>query len=279
MKLDYFTLLSKSPLKLNICSIKSPLLREIDEITIQTYNNYLNILLLNIDLYYKMIEENDGSYLTYYSPEEKELILRIKDEYEKMLDEEKSNIQTLSILAFDFKIMDTIEKALDFFLVEQIKYFPKEKSFFVFDGTKDDKGNLIPTGRIDDSNYSIIVDLILQKNSVVKKAANEDEKKVKNQKALEILKKLKKGQEELDKVKKFDKKMELGNIISSVAARNKNGLNILNIWDITIYQLYDQFNRVNINDTQDRTLTSVSVWGDKENQFNPNLWLENIYYN
>ncbi len=279
MRLDYFTLLSKSPLKLNICSVKSPLLREIDEITIQTYNNYLNILLLNIDLYYKTITENDNLYLSYYSPEEKELILRIKGEYEKMSDEEKSNIQTLSILVFDFKIMDTIEKALDFFLVEQIKYFPKEKSFFVFDDTKDDKGNLIPISQINESSYSIVVDLILQRNSVVKKATNEDEKKAKNETALKILRKLKKGQEELDKVKKVDKKMELGNIISSVAARNKNGLNILNIWDITIYQLYDQFNRVKINDSQDKTLTSVSVWGDKENQFNPNLWLENIYYN
>jgi len=273
MKLDYFTLLSKSPLKLNICSIKSPLLREIDEITIQTYNNYLNILLLNINMYYKTITENDNHYLSFYSPEEKDLILKIKDEYDKMADEEKANIQILSILAFDFNIMDTIEKALNFFIVELVKYSPKEKSFFVFDGKVDDKGNSVPNGQINETNYSTVVDLILQRNGRNKKEDQEDLPKFKDEKTKLLWLKIQKAKN--NKKKEVDENMELANIISSLAAFGQ-GLNIINIWDMTVYQLYDQFHRERANHYFNISSMSVACWGDKDNHYNGEKWYENI---
>ena len=99
--------------------------------------------------------------------------------------------------------------------------------------------------------------------------------KIKSKKALEIMKKLQKGRNEKTKQTKLDKNMELGNIISSVANRSKT-LNILNIWELTIFQLYDCFSRLSNNNIYDIQSISVAVWGDKDNHFDATSWFNKI---
>ncbi len=65
--------------------------------------------------------------------------------------------------------------------------------------------------------------------------------------------------------------MSLPNIISSVAVRSLS-LNWINIWDITIYQLFNEFERLQIIDQYDIASTQVSVWGDKEKKFKFGAW-------
>ena len=91
-------------------------------------------------------------------------------------------------------------------------------------------------------NFDMIRDIILQRNHIVRNNTNSG--KIVKKKSLEIYNKILKGREELNKVKnkKQDSEMELGNLISALAS-NHNSLNILNIWDITVFQLYDQFER------------------------------------
>ena len=64
-------------------------------------------------------------------------------------------------------------------------------------------------------------------------------------------------------------------MISSISAHSKT-LNILNIWDLTIFQLYDQFARMRNDDLYMMNSTSVSVWGDKENKFDDTIWFSII---
>lgn len=77
----------------------------------------------------------------------------------------------------------------------------------------------------------------------------------------------------LKKMKAFESKqtsndegLDLKDICSILCSAPDNGINILNIGDLTIYQVYEQFERLNIKEKHDRLLP---VWanghlGDKE---------------
>lgn len=89
------------------------------------------------------------------------------------------------------------------------------------------------------------------------------------------MEKLKKGREEKAKQTKADKNMELGNIISAIANKSQS-LNILNIWDLTIFQLWDCFSRLSNNNMYDIQSMSVAAWGDKDNHFDATAWFKRI---
>ena len=69
--------------------------------------------------------------------------------------------------------------------------------------------------------------------------------------------------------------MELGNIISAVANKS-HSLHIMNIWDLTIFQLWDCFSRLSNNSIYDIQSMSVAAWGDKDNHFDPTAWFQTI---
>ena len=69
--------------------------------------------------------------------------------------------------------------------------------------------------------------------------------------------------------------MELGNIISAVANKSQS-LNILNIWDLTVYQLWDCFSRLSNNSIYDIQSMSVAAWGNKDNYFDATAWFKRI---
>ena len=72
-----------------------------------------------------------------------------------------------------------------------------------------------------------------------------------------------------------NKDLALGNIISVVANKHPS-INILNIWELTIYQLWDTFNRLSNNNIYDISALSVAVWGDEKKQFNISDWFKRI---
>ena len=101
MKLDHFTLISRKPLKVtNVGSIKPIFLHEIEDITIHVYNNFLSILMLDIDTYYKWMEKEDD-YFRYYSQEQKQKVLDVKKQYEELDTEEKLSVSFYDLLMYD----------------------------------------------------------------------------------------------------------------------------------------------------------------------------------
>ena len=277
MKLDYFTLLSPSPVYLNgIGSIKSPTLNEISEITYNLYQYYISILLLDIDSYYKNLEKDDYLYLNNFTDTEKEIILKIKKEYDDLEDNKKQNVFFYNILVFDKLVINTIVNAFNFFFVDEITYNENDRVFLLMNGLKDNDGNNVVTGIIHEGNYEDVIDLILQRINIEKPKNEIKGGKPKNKIAEKIMKKM----ESATKIqkKKKDEKLELGNIISSVASHSKS-LNIVNIWDATIFQIYDQFTRNRLDDSYSMNSTSVSVWGDKDKKFNDTLWFSTIHRN
>ena len=239
MKLSYFDLISPCPIHVSgVGDIFSPTLRRIAQIGAETYNFYLSLLLAD----------------------------------------EKT-------LFSDDAMTDFLINALAFFFKEEIFYYSDERCFIVTNnaasvitdiealsgGRKLSDTDIV--GVITGDNFSQICDLILQLNNI--KRRDEDISKVKNKKALDILKKIQKGRAERQKNKKADKNMEIANIISAVANRHPS-LNMINIWDLTIYQLWDAFARLSNNSIYDIQSMSVAAWGDKDNHFDAAAWFKRI---
>lgn len=274
MKLDYFSLISPLSFYVNgVGSIKSPTLREISKINYYTYQVYLSNLLLDPDSYYEMIDKTEGAYLCNFTEQEKDVILRIRSEYMNLDEKSKEDTSIYNIMVFDKFLIDSLLCTLNFFFEDEIIYDIKKRVFILFNGTVDDNNRKTPTGMIHENNYNEIIDIILQRVNVDKKKDEHKNLKVKNKTAERLLKKMKKAKKETEK--KEDKKMEIGNLISSISAHSKT-LNILNIWDLTIFQLYDQFTRMRYEDSYVMNSTSVSVWGDKENKFDDTIWFSII---
>ena len=256
MKLEYFDLLSPTPIHIgNIGHIKSPTLKEISQIGYQQYNGYLSILLLTPENYFKSMDKDKF------------------EQYQALDDETKMKISMFEIMLSNKDLLFAYLDAFNFFFVEYLAFDPNKKVFCIYSSQKDIENKIKPLGIINSNIFGDVCDIMLQLNNIFRDYANEDYKKVKNNRALEILKKLKKGQAEQNKKNKFDKRVELSNVISALSAYHNN-LNMVNIWDLTVFQLYDQFKRLQSNSIFNMNSMSVSVWGDKDNKFDATRWYQ-----
>ena len=83
-------------------------------------------------------------------------------------------------------------------------------------------------------------------------------------------------QETKKKEKQATIDVSVPNVISSTAAKSA-GLNIINIWDATLFQLYDQFSKTQNDDIHYLNSVRVAVWGDEKNTYDHTLWYKNNY--
>lgn len=188
-------------------------------------------------------------------------------QYDLLSDTEKLQFDIFKLLASSKRTRDLLQDILNFFIKEDVIYSHNLNGFLIQMENKD-------IGIITKEIYPSICDLICQRNCI-KSNQEEDLSKVKNKKALEIMKKLQKGRIEKAKQSNADKNMELGNIISAIANKSYS-LNILNIWDLTIYQVWDCFQRLSNNNIYNIQSMSVAAWGDKDNRFDAAAWFKTI---
>lgn len=250
--------------------IISPTLRNISKIGYYAYNIHVDTLLSNIQSYYKLIENNSEMYFAACSQEQKAIIREIQRDYYEMDEVKRRSVSFLHIFAFDPIYLQRVLCALNFFFVEYVEFDKEKMSFILYEKELKSEEEVKPVGYICGRNYEAVVDLILQRICMSKSDIDSDNVKVKNKITAKLLEKIKKGAKK--KEKKADNKMQIPNIISSLATHSKS-LNIINIWDITVYQLIDQFKKQQIEDTYSITASSVSAWGDKDNKFDGTMWL------
>ena len=248
MKLSYFELLSPDPVSIpDLGSIQSPKLRDISLLGYPVYQSYLAVLLMDLKEYFTMAG--------------------CSEQYESLSEEEKTQLDLFELLTANAQTLALLQDMLNFFIREDVLYSPKHNGFIV-------QGNGKTTGIITKSNYSQLCGLICQR-ICIHSGQMEEPSNIKSKKALEIMKKLQKGRTEKAKQTAPDKNMELGNIISAVANRS-HSLHIMNIWDLTIFQLWDCFSRLSNNSIYDIQSMSVAAWGDKDNHFDPTAWFQTI---
>lgn len=251
MKLSYFELLSNDPIRIpQAGSILSPRLKDISAIGMQTYQYYLSILIMDFN--------------TCLS------ILGLEEEFRMLPEDDRPNLSTFDLLLTNASFCTLLTDILNFFIKEDVIFSPEHRCFFIKEGNE-------ITGRITREVYPRICDVICQRNNI-KSNLKKDPSEVKSKKASEILKKLQKGRASKANQTKSDANMELGNIISAVAGKS-HSLNLLNIWDLTIFQLWDCFARLSSNSIYDIQSMSVAAWGNKDHSFDAAAWFQRIYTN
>lgn len=252
LKLDYFNLISPTPIPIqNLGHLLSPTLRQISEIGVDVYNYYLSIILMTPKMFFTMLKQ--------------------QEQFERLSDEEKNSLNIFDLFILNEETKELLRKIIDFFIVEDVIFYEPNNCFIVSSDVSNIQDNII--GIISRENYSTLCDLICQLNNIKSKEI-EDLSKAKG-KALEILKKIQKGRTEKQKNSKADKNLELGNVISAVANKHPS-LNMINIWNLTVCQLWDTFARLTNNSIYDIQSMSVAAWGNKENHFDTTAWFKRI---
>lgn len=249
MKFTYEDLISGDSIPVNgVGHIRSPRLRELkptEGIGSWTYSLYLNILAW-----------------------EKEDLIRFMQAYtNKKLNALVKNdkLSTFDVLTIIEPPRKILQEVIAFFLDEEIEW-DKIKFCYI---TKL-KGNVI--GSINRKNFDEVRDMMLQVNYVSlghsTKPANFSSVKAKSlwEKAQKYLK------EDAQK-STSDKRMQLGNIISKLSCV-LTGYTLLNIYDLTIFQLYDQFFQYGYLRAMDLSEMAYSNHGGKD--FDIQAWLKPI---
>lgn len=252
MKLEYFDLISPLPLDIvGVGRVKSPKLIEVADLSYYVYTQYVSCLRMKPDDYI--------------------------DTFKK--DEDLNLFTKFDLILYDSEFRKIINKALNFFFIEDFEWYEEYQSFLSTKQIEKNDGQieLIATGIINDNNYDEILEIILQRVHItVDKNDVDDVRNITGKNARRIYKMIHKGRKKLQKASSANSDLTLPNIISSVATKSES-LNWTNIWDITIYQLFDSFERLQIIDQYGIASTQVSVWGDKEKKFKFGAWSSNIY--
>lgn len=139
----------------------------------------------------------------------------------------------------DKSYYEAIIEAMSIFLDQEITFNKQEKLFYTQEGKTIDKDIF------DEVKQILKWQNCLRNNSI-------EEEKYENERARKLAEKFKKFREQL-KPKKSENSITLEDMISGVSARHSS-INLYNIWDLTLYQLYDQFNRLNLVDNYNASI-------------------------
>lgn len=248
MKFSYEDLISGDAIYVDgVGHLQSPKLQQLQPtkgIGTWTYNLYINILAWGKDEFLKFIRSTSGRKM-------------------KKLDDEKLTL--FDVITLIPLSRELLQKAMAFFICENISWQEKKRCFTVLD-------NDIEVGSIDRSNFDDVRDMMLQLNYI---GIGKDAKPLRysSKKAEELWNR---AQEYLkaESVKKTeDKTMSLGNIISKLCAADTS-YNLLNIYDLTIFQLYDQFFQYGYLRAMNLNEMAFSNHGGKD--FDMQAWLKPI---
>ena len=253
MTLDYFDCISPLPLDLvNVGSIKSPKLIEIAEISYYTYSLYIAHLKMTPEEYFE----------TYHK--------------DKEVDTESIFYMTkFDLLLADDNFRKIITSAINFFFVEDFEFNPEYTAFVSI--TKNEIGKIVDVKAITKDNYTDVINIILQRVRITSDENEIDDlKKVKNKRGLKIYKQAINGRKSLKKAKEQNKNLTLANIIAAVASKSES-LNWDTIWKITVFQLFDLFDRMQRLDSYSIASAQVAAWGNKDGNFKFGAWIDNVY--
>lgn len=256
MKLDYMLLLNHSPIELiNIGKIIPYTLQELRD-NLNEYDISINTLTMTPQSYFEHIDTER------------------KDWFFDLPQEQRDAMNMYFLIRGNNDLQEMYRRAFSFFMLEKVEYSDALEMFVTYT-EKDENGKIIPIGVIREETFKDVIDCIMQLYCI---SLEDKEKKVKfkNSKARKVWEKIQKGKKDFDKTNPQSKKFELANIISAVSAKSQS-LNIINIWELTVFQLYDQFQRLQINDVHGIQKHSVAVWGDKKNTLDLTEWFSYIH--
>lgn len=176
----------------------------------------------------------------------------IKEEFVDEIDIPLFNV----MIAFsDDEFKTYIEESLELFVGIPFEVVKQELAVFPKDTTKD--------WAITHENFDNLRQVIRWQNGIDTEKES-DEIKFKNDKAKQILERLKQAQAEVEKMKRKDGSSDLdfADIISAIASKSFS-LNKLNVFDLTVFQLYDEFKRLEIIDNYQVGIQAMMLGANK----------------
>lgn len=218
MKFSYEDLISGDPIYVNgIGHFRSPHLKELKpsgELGAWTYQLYLNVL-----------SWDKAACLDFIK-------LATKGKVKKL--EENEKVTAYDVLTILEQPRQLLQSAMAFFITENVQWDGASRRFV----TSDLNGDKM-VGVIDRDNFEEARDMMLQVNyiNIGKSAAPVG---YSSQKAKELWERSQKYLKEQSKKSSKDKSYSFGNIVSKLCAAS-TGYTLFNIYDLTIFQLYDQF--------------------------------------
>lgn len=245
--LQYEDLLSGDAIYIkDIGHFRSPFLRELKPtsgIGIWTYHFYLDLLLWDKDEYIRFLK-----------------LLGIR---KTELLEQNIKLETFDVATLMSPTCKLLCEAMAFFLTENLVWEEKMHRFCCVDKVS---GKQI--GYIDRKNFEEVREIMLQMNYVKTLP-----KKVKHSS--------KRSQTLWEQAQKYlnnsksqeDKNATIGNVISKLCAVS-NSYNLLNVYDLTVYQLYDQYFQCSYLKVTDLNERIFSQHGGKD--FKMGMWQEPI---
>lgn len=264
INLDYGTLLSPEPIKLSIGTIRQPTMRDIGKVTFPQFNIYQLFLKLTPKEFYTKLKLPDGV-----------------EYWDSLSDEERAYMQLYDIVTTEEAVQKTFVDIFNFFFVERVVY--QNGTFFLLNTTDkvtaDSDIQLTPDilrGVIHEKTFPEVLDLLQQVCCIKNEEIDDSNAVFKNEKAKKLWERMKKAKLTSQENAKGNINLTLPNIISSVAAKSQN-LNIVSVWDITLFQLYDQFSRLQNNDAHSINSMRVATWGDEKKKFDYSLWYKNMF--
>lgn len=267
MRLDYMTQLSPNPITLPFGTIIKPVLSRIcgnqNGVSYDRFSMYEVFAKMTPKRFVETAKKNPTAFQ-----------LNV-DEIEQNLD----SLTMFDLILRDIGLQQIYTELFNFFFDENVVFF--ENSFIVVDKELPDD---IPPEEIKNSihgvlgaqQFAIAIDIIQQVCCIHDKNADISDIKFKNDAARRIYEKIHKSEIERSNDEKIDYNLSIPNLISKVSAKHPS-INILNIWDLTVFQLLDQFMTLQGNAFYDIDSARVSTWGDEKKTFDATLWYKNTY--
>lgn len=200
--------------------VKPLLLKEVVSIGFTLYQQYLNILAAKVDDFVdtKVHDIPEGTTIF-------ELIITSKQE----------------------ELINLLIDGLSIFLGEKDIHFNEAGIVYgdILNGVENCK-------IVNKDNFNQIVNIIKSQN-YISEAKNENNPA--NDKAKSILDKIKKANEFINKKKRSDD-IDFCDIVSAVSTKS-NSINKFNIWSLTLYQLYDEYKRLDFISNYETNILSI----------------------
>lgn len=238
---DKNTLISGVPANIGGVLVKQPTLHEMFKVIgYDVYSTYIFVVGMTVEQFL----ESTG----------------LQGAFDELPAEAKEQINIYELLLAEPSWRGLLVKALSFFILGDIVFDEDQHRLLVIDegGTATE---------ITKDMFGSIRDFIFQAACLKNENEYDKPQKFKNDKAKEIFEKLAKGRKQHEQLKKAtDKSMEIWNLIGAVSAHSYT-YNLLSIWQLTVWQLHDQFGRICKQEYLDGYASKWAVWGTDKFDF------------
>lgn len=260
MVFSYFDMLSGVPIHVsNVGHLRSPILSELSPTYGVGYNRY--------SLYLNHLSWNKEQFLKYG----KFMKFNSVDRLAKV-----GNLTVFDIATLIQPVRDFFQEIFSFFMLEDCVWNEDHRCYLMYTKGGEDDGQVI-AGTVNKENFEDVRKCILQLNFI---GLDDNEANISHssEKSAELWERVQKHlQEQAQKTQK-DKKPEydIGNIISKVCATHSS-YNLLNVYKLTVFQLYDAFFQLGYIRGYDLSERIFSTHGGDNFDFED--WLKPILHN